>query len=184
MPFKLKCDGKVYSANAFLLLSLKSSVISSTAFGQAVQKHCSKLKMKCDGFCSLFGWGTKVFVQLSPTAIASVTIWSGSPKFSGLCKVEIILEQREVGFLSLFSKYFYCTRTDRSHLAVFCTNRNAISCYDFVRIPLCTCIMYISLIHFQFCTGWVHWWNWKLGRCLSSGCGTTAIPVLKHQFFY
>ena len=54
VPFKLKCDGKVYSANAFLLLSLNSSVISSTAFGQAVQKHCSKLKMKCEGFWSLF----------------------------------------------------------------------------------------------------------------------------------
>ena len=27
-----------------------------------------------------------------------------------------------------------CTRTNRSHLAVFCIDRNAIGCYDFVRI--------------------------------------------------
>ena len=27
-----------------------------------------------------------------------------------------------------------CTRTDRSHLAAFCIDRNAIGCYDFVRI--------------------------------------------------
>ena len=27
-----------------------------------------------------------------------------------------------------------CTRTNRSHLAVFCIDRNAIGCYDFVRM--------------------------------------------------
>ena len=42
------------------------------------------------------------------------------------------------------SKYIYipkfsglCTRTNQSHLAVFCINRNAIGCYDFIRM-LCT----------------------------------------------
>ena len=29
-----------------------------------------------------------------------------------------------------------CTRIDRSHLAVFCIDRNAIGCYDFVRIVI------------------------------------------------
>ena len=54
----------------------------------------------------------KVYIQLSPTAFASVTIWRGAPnsyqpKFSG-----------------------FCTKTSWSHLAVFCI---AIECHDFVQ---------------------------------------------------
>ena len=39
--------------------------------------------------------------------------------------------------ISIYPKFNgLCTRTDRSHLAVFCINRNAIGCYDFVRIHI------------------------------------------------
>ena len=91
---------------------------------------------------SEFGWGTKVYVRLSPTAIASVTIWPGGPnkylpKFSGLC-----------------------TRTDRSHLAVFCIDRNAIGCYDFIQMDkweLWLSFVYLSTPGWQCLAGLISW---------------------------
>ena len=60
---------------------------------------------------SQFGWGTKVYVWLSPTAIASVTIWPGGPN----------------RYITQFQWFMYQNRSEPSSSIWHWSKRNQLS---------------------------------------------------------